>query len=75
MATGFRIQSESLPSACLVELPSNDQSGQSFNLPEKFRRISVLLLRLCVGSKPSNQIYSNFDALLLLISNTSGHSL
>ena len=59
MVTGFSKQSESPPSACFVEEPSKDHIGQSSTLPEKLFRISVLLRMFCVGSYPSNQMYSS----------------
>ena len=60
IATGFNRQSEDPPSACLVELPSKFQIGQSSNLPLKFSLNIILLLMFWVGEYPSNQIYSNF---------------
>ena len=43
-ATGFKRQSDELPSACIVELPSKDHIGQSSRLPLKSSIILVLLL-------------------------------
>ena len=60
IATGFRTQSEELPSAWLVEDPSKFHIGQSSKLPLKSLLTIVLLLMLCVGSFPSSQIYSSF---------------
>jgi hypothetical protein len=48
-ATGFNKQSDEPPSACLVELPSKDHMGQSFNVPSKSFTTLVLLLMFCVG--------------------------
>ena len=59
MKTGFRRQSESPPSACWVDEPSNDHIGHSSTVPPKFDLIIVLLRMLCVGSYPSNQMYSS----------------
>ena len=65
MNTGFRRQSESPPSACRVEDPSNDHIGHSSTVPPKSLLIIVLLLMLCVGSYPSSQMYSNFDLVAM----------
>src|SRR5690606_22061647 len=60
-ATGLSKQSDDPPGACSVELPSKDHSGQSSSLPPKSLTILVLLLKLWVGTYPSNQMYSSFD--------------
>ena len=63
-ATGFSKQSDELPSACSVELPSKDHIGQSSSFPPKSERTIVLLRRLCVGLYPSSQMYSNLLFML-----------
>ena len=65
MKTGFKRQSESPPSACRVEEPSNDHIGHSSTVPPKSDLIIVLLLKLCVGSNPSSQMYSNLDLVTI----------
>ena len=60
MATGLSKQSELLPSACSVELPSKDHMGQSSKFPLKLCTTLVLLLSVCVGLYPSSQMYSSF---------------
>ena len=50
IATGFSRQSESLPSACSVELPSNDHIGASSRRPLKSDSTRVLLRRDWVGT-------------------------
>ena len=63
-ATGFKRQSEEPPSACFVDDPSNDHTGQSSNLPLKSSITLVLLRMFCVGLYPSSQMYSSFDLLI-----------
>ena len=60
MFTGFSRQSDELPSACLVDEPSNIQMGHSSRVPPKSDRTMVLLRMFCVGSYPSSQMYSSF---------------
>ena len=50
-----------LGTACLVELPSNAQIGQSSNFPLNPSTTFVLLLIFWVGTYPSSHIYSSFD--------------
>src|SRR5665213_2248120 len=59
-AAGFRMQSELLPSACMVELPSKPQLGMSARVggcPNSLRR--VLPRSSGTGCLPSSQMYSN----------------
>src|ERR1019366_7541842 len=59
-ATGFRIQSELLPSACIVELPSKPQSGRSARVGGFSNDLIVVLPRSSgTGFLPSSQMYSS----------------
>src|ERR1700719_5111211 len=59
-ATGFSTQSELLPSACMVELPSKPHSGSCSSVGnESNSLIWVLPRRFGVGVYPSSQIYSS----------------
>src|SRR5882757_6297504 len=58
--TGFRTQSELLPSACMVELPSKPHRGSCSSVGnESNSLICVLPRRFGVGVYPSSQIYSS----------------
>src|ERR1700754_236152 len=58
--TGFRMQAELLPSACIVELPSKPHSGSCSSVGnESNSLICVLPRRFGVGVYPSSQIYSS----------------
>src|SRR6202022_1296330 len=58
--TGLRTQSELLPSACIVELPSKPHSGSCSSVGnESNSLICVLPRRFGVGVYPSSQIYSS----------------
>src|SRR6267143_5772527 len=58
--TGLRTQSELLPSACMVELPSKPHSGSCSSVGnESNSLIFVLPRRFGVGVYPSSQIYSS----------------
>ena len=65
-ATGLSRQSEALPSACAVELPSNAHIGQSSSASPKLVSTRVLLRRFWVGEKPSSQMYSSLVFIPLL---------
>src|SRR6202142_2813130 len=59
-ATGLRTQSELLPSACMVELPSKPHSGSCSSVGNESKAlICVLPRRLGIGVYPSSQIYSS----------------
>src|SRR6185369_169709 len=59
-ATGFRMQSELLPSACMVELPSNPQLGRSARVGGCSNCLSRVLPRSSgTGCLPSSQMYSS----------------
>src|SRR3984957_17997076 len=59
-ATGFRMQSELLPSACMVELPSNPQLGKSARVGGCSNGLSSVLPRSSgTGCLPSSQMYSS----------------
>src|SRR5271170_2005034 len=59
-ATGFSTQSELLPSACMVELPSNPQLGRSARVGGCSNAFSRLLPRRPgTGVLPSSQMYSS----------------
>ena len=45
-ATGFRMQSELLPSACMVELPSKPHSGMSASVGGMVKRLNLGLCRV-----------------------------
>src|SRR5882672_4283112 len=65
--TGFRTQSELLPSACMVELPSKPQSGSCSSVGnESNSLICVLPRRFGVGVYPSSQIYSSLYLVIEL---------
>src|SRR6056300_1571189 len=64
--TGFKTQSEKLPSACWVDDPSKDHSGQSLTLLTESFTILTLLLRLGSGLYPSSQTYSSFVFIFYL---------
>src|ERR1700733_13605737 len=58
--TGFRTQSELLPSACLVELPSKPHNGScSSDGKLSYSLICVLPRRLGTGVYPSSHTYSS----------------
>src|SRR5271165_6301122 len=59
-ATGFSTQSELLPSACMVELPSKPQLGTSASVGGFSNALSRLLPRRSgTGFLPSSQMYSS----------------
>src|ERR1700761_1410286 len=59
-ATGFRMQSELLPSACMVELPSKPQRGRSASVGAVANSLIVVLPRSSgTGCLPSSQMYSS----------------
>src|ERR1700733_4401797 len=59
-ATGFSTQSELLPSACMVELPSKPQLGRSARVGGVSNAfIRVLPRRPGTGCLPSSQMYSS----------------
>ena len=59
-ATGLSRQSESLPSACSVELPSKDHIGAIFELTTKIRPyLGSCCVDFVLALYPSSQIYSN----------------
>src|SRR5208282_817789 len=59
-ATGFSTQSELLPSACMVELPSKPQLGISARVGGCSNDLSRLLPRRPgTGLVPSSQMYSS----------------
>src|SRR3954466_6256639 len=65
-ATGLSTQSELLPSACRVELPSKPHSGSCASVGnESNSLICVLPRRLGTGVYPSSQIYSSLYLALL----------
>ena len=66
-ATGFSMQSELLPSACCVELPSKPHIGQSSSdhLSTSPSLMQVLPRRLGTGVYPSSQRYSNLIFAML----------
>src|SRR5213592_2027773 len=58
--TGLSTQSELLPSACMVELPSKPHSGSCSSVGnESNALIWVLPRKFGVGVYPSSQIYSS----------------
>src|ERR1700760_3777984 len=66
------MQSELLPSACMVELPSNPQRGRSARVGDSSNAfICVLPRRLGTGCLPSSQMYSS----LYLVMRTETASL
>src|SRR5215469_4045236 len=59
-ATGFRMQSLLLPSACIVELPSNPHRGRSARVGVASNDLIVVLPRSSgMGVLPSSQMYSS----------------
>src|ERR1700722_12607952 len=67
-ATGFRIQSDLCPSACIVELPSNPHKGRSPSVGGAANSLSVVLPRNSgMGFLPSSQIYSNLYFFIVVI--------
>src|ERR1700676_1794455 len=59
-AAGFSTQSELLPSACMVELPSKPQLGRSARVGGCSYALSSVLPRSSgTGFLPSSQIYSS----------------
>src|ERR1700693_1573045 len=58
--TGFRTQSELLPSACMVELPSKPHKGScSSDGKLSYSLICVFPRRLGTGVYPSSHMYSS----------------
>src|SRR5580704_17389405 len=67
-ATGFRIQSDLLPSACMVELPSKPQRGRSASVGGLSKDFSWVLPRSSgTGFLPSSQIYSSLYFVMVLM--------
>src|ERR1700676_1233252 len=65
-ATGFSTQSELLPSACMVELPSNPQLGISARVGGCSNAFSRLLPRRSgTGVLPSSQMYSSLYFVII----------
>src|SRR6267143_5004893 len=66
-ATGLSTQSELLPSACMVELPSKPHSGSCSSVGnESNSLICVLPRRFGIGVYPSSQIYSSLYLVIEL---------
>ena len=66
---GFRTQSELLPSACSVELPSKPHSGRSSRLGNAlYSLICVFPRKFGVGVYPSSQMYSSLYFVILGLS-------
>ncbi len=67
--TGFSTQSELLPSACRVELPSNPHIGSSSSLGNSLKSlIWVFPRRLGTGVYPSSQRYSSLYLVMQSLS-------
>src|ERR1700726_4894242 len=75
-ATGFSTQSELLPSACMVELPSKPQLGRSARAGGCSNALSRLLPRRSgTGFFPSSQMYSSLYFVIVFGGSVgSGHS-
>src|SRR5271169_5625427 len=74
-ATGFSTQSELLPSACMVELPSNPQLGMSASVGGCSNDLSRLLPRRPgTGFFPSSQMYSSLYLVITYMKNALGQT-